>query len=73
MTRAGAEARTAARYSAGESGGTFGAYDIGTGSTESGHRQRRPHRQYRQRRRQSRRCRTPEPTRKSIRKSISDR
>ncbi|MEO3929561.1 hypothetical protein ABGB07_37750 [Micromonosporaceae bacterium B7E4] len=44
-TTTGAEARAAARYVAGASGGTFGAYGIGTGSTESGHRQRKPHRQ----------------------------
>ncbi|MGI5147923.1 hypothetical protein ACQEVC_16355 [Plantactinospora sp. CA-294935] len=44
-TTTGAEARAAVRYVAGVSGGTFGAYGIGTGSTESGHRQRKPHRQ----------------------------
>ncbi|MEQ4301456.1 hypothetical protein ABNF97_08705 [Plantactinospora sp. B6F1] len=45
MSTTGAEARTAIRYAAGVSGGTLGAYGIGTGSIESGQRQRNPHRQ----------------------------
>ncbi|MGI5145327.1 hypothetical protein ACQEVC_02825 [Plantactinospora sp. CA-294935] len=46
--------RRAVRYAAPVNDGTVGAYGIGTRSTESGHRQRRPHRQYRQNRRQFR-------------------